>query len=219
MRDLLFDTPYWILGALAIVGVALFIIGNNKTDAQMRNIGLGVIALAVVMLLVSWFVDTPEEKCLKRTKQLVQAVEKRDWEGFNQLVLPRCRLSILGAPGASFYRSRDEMLAGAKEGTERWDVKTARVYKSEVKNNVDYISVDIDVYSEQTQGYAATLLTSWQLDWQDTNDGWMCQEVIAKRIGSQGGEQLRRLFPAVGPQPARPPGWPAPGGGGWGQPR
>jgi hypothetical protein len=185
----------------------------------MRNIGLGVIVLGVLLFLISWIVDTPEEKCVKRTKQLVQAVEKRDWDSFNKLVLPRCRLSILGAPGSSFYRSREEILAGAREGTERWDVKTARVYKSEAKTNIDYISVDIDVYSEQTQGYMQSLTTSWQLDWQDTPDGWMCQEVIAKRIGNQGGEQLRRVFPAVGPQPERPPGWPGPGPGGWGRPR
>jgi hypothetical protein len=217
MSDLLFNTPYWILGALAIVGAALFVIGNNKTDAQMRNIGLGVIALGVLMFVVSWIVDTPEETCVKRTKQLVKAVEKRDWDAFNKLVLPRCQLSILNVPGVSFYRSREEILAGTKDGVERWDVKSVKVFKSEVQTKIDYISVDIDVYSEQTQGYAASLLTSWELDWQETPDGWMCQAVIAKRIGGQSGEQLRRQFPQVGPQPERPVGWPIPGG--WGRPR
>jgi hypothetical protein len=213
MSNLLFDTPYWILGALAIVGIALFVTGNNRTDATLRNLGVAVVGVGLLMLLVSWVVDTNEEKCLKRSKQLVEAVEKRDWDTFNQLVSPRAKLSIMGAPGISTYRNRDEMLAGAREGVERYDLKSATVYDSEVKSNVDYISVDVSIYSEQGQGIIGSLQTAWQFDWQETDTGWVCVEVIAKRVANQSGEGLRRMFPAIGGPPS-----PGPGFGGFGGP-
>jgi hypothetical protein len=213
MSDLFFDTPYWILGALAIVGVALFVMGNNRTDTQMRNIGLGVVAVGILMFLVSWIVDTSEEKCLKRTRQLVEAVEKRDWDTFNSLVLPRCRLTIMNVPGVSLYRNREEMLEGAKAGVEQYDLKTARIFSSEVRSNPDYIAVDISVFSTQGQGIVQNLRTDWELDWQETENGWMCSEIIAKQIANQSGERVRRLFPPAGPQPERPPGWGRPGFG------
>lgn len=194
MNHLLFDTPYWILGALAVVGIALFVTGNNRTDMTLRNVGAGIVGVGLLMFLVSWFVDTPEEKCVKNSKQLVEAVEKRDWDTFNRLVAPRAKLSIMGAPGVATYRNREELLAGARDGVERFDLKTARVFDSTVRNNVDYISVDVTVYSEQGQGITGTLTSAWQLDWQETDDGWVCVEIIAKRVGNQGGEILRRLI-------------------------
>ena len=90
---------------------------------------------------------------------------------------------ILAAPGPSTYRNREELLNGARTGAEVYDLKTAKVISSEVRSNADYISVDIKVYSEQTSGYVQSMQTDWELDWQETNDGWMCQEVIAKRLG------------------------------------
>lgn len=204
MTDLLFDTPYWILGALAIVGIALFVTGNNRTDATLRNLGGAVLGLGAMLFLVSWFIDTDQEKCLKRSKELVQSVEKRDWEAFSKLVSPRAKLSIMGAPGISTYRNREEMLAGAKAGVERYELKSANVYSSEVRSNVDYISVDVRIYSEQSQGIIGSLDTAWQFDWQETDDGWVCVEVIAKRVANQSGEGLRRMFPPIGGPPSGP---------------
>jgi hypothetical protein len=213
MSNLLFDTPYWILGALAIVGIALFVTGNNRTDATLRSVGAAIVGVGLLMFVVSWFVDTSEEKCVNRSKQLVKAVEKRDWDTFNSLVSPRAKLSIIGAPGVSTYRNREEILEGAKAGVERHDLRSAKVYESEAKSNVDYISVDISVYTEQGHGILGSLSTAWQLDWQETDDGWVCVEIIAKRVGNQGGEALRRVFPPGGGPPNAGPGF-----GGFGGP-
>ena len=106
MQDFLFDTPFWFLAGTAIVGIALFIYGNRRTDATLCNIGAVIFCIGVLFFFMSWAVDTDKEKCTKRTKQLVRAVQDKDWTKFNALVSPKCTVRVPG--GSVVYDTGSE---------------------------------------------------------------------------------------------------------------
>ena len=45
-------------------------------------------------MAVSYFVDTDKEKVEKRTKQVVESVEKGDWSKFQSLLHPQASLKV-----------------------------------------------------------------------------------------------------------------------------
>jgi hypothetical protein len=194
MSDLLFDTPLWILAGLAIVGISLFVAGNNRTDATLRNVGLGVILLGVLLFAVSWFIDTDKEKATKFSRQVVKAVEARDWPVLEQRIAGRFKVTILGSSGV-VYGTKKEMIDAVKTAVDRFDLKSAKVTKTEASDTGDYIKVLVSVYSEQ--GYTAgfPLTSGWEFDWQEGSDGWQLTEIIALSVGNRTGDQIRGDFP------------------------
>src|ERR1051326_6457449 len=123
MSDLLFDTPWWLPTLLIAAAIVLFVLGNNRTNLRLRNAGIGVAALAIVLCLVSYFVQTPKEKALNNTRRLVSAFEKQDWTTFQSLMPPRITLGLLNYPG-SIYTNRDDLVAGAKNAQEKYKFKS-----------------------------------------------------------------------------------------------
>ena len=96
---LLFETPWWLPSVIVLVGAFLFYTANQRQERKLRNVGVAVTALGIVLALVSWFVDTDQERAVKRTRQLVAAFEKKDWTSLRSLLHPRVSLSIANVPG------------------------------------------------------------------------------------------------------------------------
>src|SRR6476646_3389166 len=94
LSELLFHTPWWLPVTIAGVGVVLFITGNNRVEAKVRNAGLAIVALAILLVGVSWLVDTDLEKAVKDTKALVRAVNDRDWATMTRLLDPKASLAV-----------------------------------------------------------------------------------------------------------------------------
>src|SRR5688572_31859403 len=93
MTDYLFDTPYWLLALLAVIGVAILVSANARQDKRLGGIGAAVLALGVVLALVSYFVQTDKEKALSRTRELVTAVEKKDTAALDRLLHPGAQIT------------------------------------------------------------------------------------------------------------------------------
>lgn len=168
MTDLLFDTPWWLPVAIAVVGIALFASGNNRQKSPLRNVGLGVVALAGVLLLVSYLVDTDKEKVIDRTNALVRSVGERDWKTFTSLLDPQT--SFAG------YVGRDQLAEGARLSAETFGVKSTTVLGREVKDDQTLITVTVDALSQQdTPPYP--LRSTWDFDWQQRGDEWLLYEI------------------------------------------
>src|SRR5436189_167111 len=65
---------------------------------RVRTAGLAAIALAVLLALLSYFIDTDKEKVAKRTRELITAVEKRDRPTLDRLLHPRASMLWLTKP-------------------------------------------------------------------------------------------------------------------------
>ena len=75
MIRFLFDTPWWFLAGLFAIAVTLLISGNNRQDRALKLAGLAALTLAILLGILSYFVDTDMEKVLKRTRLMVSSVE------------------------------------------------------------------------------------------------------------------------------------------------
>jgi hypothetical protein len=199
MNDLLFAVPWWIPTLLAIIGIALFFNGNNTQVMKIRNAGLGILALAIVWALVSYFVDTDKEKVEKGTKQLLQSVVDGagggDWSKFSSALTPTVSFKM---GGASVAVNADLVTATAKIGAESIKLKSAIAQNLVVEQqDGSHITARCDIFSTQ-DSYAPIETTSWQFDWVQTGEGWKVQNILMTRMRDVPDDQLDGIARAVG---------------------
>ncbi len=123
MSDLLFDTPWWLPTLLIVIGIVLFITGNNRQEVRIRTAGIIAVLLAVVVILLSYFVQTDREKAENGSRQLVAAAVAHKWAVFDQLLDPKASVTVLGA--GTLAANRREIIEMAKDGTTRFGLKDA----------------------------------------------------------------------------------------------
>jgi hypothetical protein len=190
MTELLFDTPWWLPALIAGVGVVLFWMGNNRQERKVRNFGAALLVLALLVVGVSYFVDTPRERAIKNTRSLVKSVEARDWPAMTSLMDPRCAFES--------YGNRDEIVSAARIAAERFGLKSINITSLQAEQVDTLITVHLDVISEQDVTMGRPFPTSWQLDYQKTANGWSLRniEVLESRqAGSQAA--VKQNLPSV----------------------
>jgi len=169
------------------------VVGNNRTDVTLRNVGLGVVGVGVLLVLLSWFVDTDKEKCLKNTRALVKSVQDRDWTKFDQLVASNVTVRVPVA--GTIYKSRDTLHKATETAAEKFGLRNNTVLSTQAVDTGDFIKVGISVLSEGSVGYPLT--TSWEMEWQDGSAGWQLTDLNAIKIGNQTGADMEQHFPNV----------------------
>lgn len=193
MADLLFDTPWWLPALLAGVGIVLFWNGNRRQESGLRNIGLLVLAAAALVMGVSYLVDTPLEKAVKQTKQLVKSVETNDWTTMRSILGATTSVSVLG--GRPIYETRDEIVNGAKRAVEQYGVKNIRHLSTTAERQDTIITITMTLLSDHEQIGGRTINTVWQFEWQQTGENWDLVRITCQQIGNLRGEEAARQFP------------------------
>jgi HAMP domain-containing protein len=194
VKTLLFDTPWWLPTAVVAVGAVLFYTANKRQEGRLRTIGIGVALLGVVLAAVSYFVDTDLEKAVKRTKQLVSAFEKKEWETMRSLLHPKASLGILNFQ-ATLYNDRDTIVAKAAEAHQKYNFKSVDVQSVEARQDQTLITVTLRLWSEQDVSMGRRIPSTWQFDWQESSDGWYLYDVRAVEIGRMQAQQMEPMFP------------------------
>ncbi len=163
----IYETPWWLPTGIALLGIILFVTGNNRVDKRMRLAGIIVVALAILLAVVSFLLDSDREKVLKRTYGLVDSVEKRDWNRMGTYLHPNVSLTV--------FNGRDALVNGAKNAAEYSDLKQVRV-----------VSLDATVLPDQiiraTMRVTSTLrdgtgLTDWVLEWEQVDGVWVVRNI------------------------------------------
>ncbi|HSI35779.1 MAG: nuclear transport factor 2 family protein [Phycisphaerae bacterium] len=174
MTDWLFDTPWWLLAGLAVAAIALFVAGNNRQDAALKRLAAAALGLAVVLFAVSYFVDTPKEVVAKRTRELVSVVEKKEWDAFGRMLRPDAHLRHLG---------KQSLIDFAKDKSNRYNVRDARVTSMDVRSTGDTIIAVFDVDATvEVHGAGGSPKTTWQVTWVKTDNQWLIQAIDALNI-------------------------------------
>jgi hypothetical protein len=189
MTNLLFDAPWWLPALLVAVGLALWISGNKRIDAGLKNAGYGFAGLAIALLLVSWFFDSDIERAVKRTHQLVDAVEDQNWQEMRTLLDPK--VSFL------FYNDRDQIVAGARTAAEEYGVKSIMVTHTEAKQADTVITVTITCIAFLGALQDRPFRSSWQLDWVETGEGWQLMTIHLVPDDARTDEAIKRALPSV----------------------
>lgn len=100
MQDFLFDPPFVWPAIAFVVGLGVFLYGNARVKAPVRNLGLGLIALVVAWCVTAYFVQTPLEKAVSRTRAIVSTVTAKDWAKLPALFDPDTRMASLASGDA-----------------------------------------------------------------------------------------------------------------------
>lgn len=191
--DYLFHTPWWLPTAIVAVGAVVFYTANNRREVRLRTAGLAVACLGLLLAVVSYLVDTDLEKAEKHSKQIVRTVEQRDWPTLRSLLDPNTSVGI--ANFLTLYRGADAIVTKAKEGTERYGVKSLAITSSEARQDQTLITVTVRVYSTQDSTMGHPIPSTWEFDWQESANGWYLSEIRAVEIGRQRAEGMEPMFP------------------------
>jgi hypothetical protein len=191
MSDLLFATPWWLLGSLIFVGAVLFWAGNTRQLKGPQAVGIGLIALAIVLKTVSFFVETDKEKVARHTKELVTAVQARDWPKFTLLLDEDVSLDT---PAGTVFANRKDLVDGAKTDTDSYSLTSVSAHITNVQQDATGITVDLDASSQQTASFGYPVPSSWKLIWDRAGDDWHLHEITCLRIGNENTNQLGQLI-------------------------
>jgi hypothetical protein len=192
MTDLLFDTPWWLPTLLIVLGIVLFVTGNNRRETGIRGAGIVAVLLAAALILLSVFVQTDREKAESGSRALVAAAVARDWGVFERLLDERASVSVLGA--GTVAANRRDIIAVATDGSQRFGLKAAHITSLVAKRQQSEVMVTMDVLTEQTM-YPYPLPSTWQLEWVHTADGMRVFRVTNLKIGNQTGKAAEADFP------------------------
>jgi len=189
VQELLFDTPWWVLAIIVMVGAALFMSGNARQHKPTLRAGMGVILLGIVLGLVSYLVDTPREKVIKGTHKMVDAAVARDSTALGNYLHPNASLGGW---------NRQQIISGAVALADQFGLKSATITGMEVKQDgPGIITVTMRVmarFQNQNTPYE-TAPTDWQLQWWQTSDGkWLLKSVDPLGGGNLSGQQMSKQF-------------------------
>jgi HAMP domain-containing protein len=190
--ELIFHTHWWLPAGIAVFGVVLFWTGNHRLEARVRTAGLIAVALAVVLGVVSYLVDTDLERAVDRSRELTRSVERHDWEKMRNILDKNTSVGVLGAK--TVYANRDKIVQGAQDGVDLFGLQKVRILSMDGQQDQSRITVTMDVLTEQTQN-PPTLPSSWQFDWDQTTNGIVLRRITCLRIGNAQGENAQVHFP------------------------
>jgi hypothetical protein len=163
----IYETPWWLPTGIALLGVILFVTGNNRLEKRIRLAGIIVVALAVILALLSFFLDSDREKVIKRTRALVQSVEARDWDRMGSYLHPNVTIAV--------FNGREAVINGTRRAAEASDLRQARIVSLDATVLPDQIvRVTVRVNGTIRDG---SLPTDWTLEWEETDAGWVVHTI------------------------------------------
>ena len=191
--DYFFHTPWWLPTLILIVGAVVFYVANNRQEVRTRAVGLAIACVGLLLALVSYAVDTDLEKAEKHTKQVVKAVDAKDWDKLKTLLDPSTSVGILNA--VTLYRGPDHIATKAREASERYGFQSVNVTGMTSRQDQTLITIGIGVVSIQ-DAVGAPITSRWEFDYLQAQGGWYLNEIRAVEIGQQQGEGMRHMFPS-----------------------
>ena len=192
LTDYLFNTPWWLPAILVGVGAVVFYVANNRLDRRNRTIGLLIVFVGVLVAVTSYFVNTDLEKAEDRTRNVVNAVDRRDWDALKSLLDPSTSVGISSA--VTLYRGPEQIATKAREASERYGFKSVDVTGMTSRQDQTLITISIGVVSVQ-DAVGAPITSRWEFDYIQASDGWFLNEIRAVQIGQSQGEQMEHMFP------------------------
>jgi hypothetical protein len=175
MTDFFYDTPYWFLGLLIVAGIGLFLSGNARQESRLKVAALVTILLAIVLVLLSHFVDTDKEKVAKRTRQFVEAVAKKDTKTIDNLL--HARASML-------WMTKPDIVEKASTAVDDFHLTNLHVTSLDVDQpNPTEIEATLGVATHvETSGMGGDYPSSWLLTWEKTDRGWLLNNIKAQKL-------------------------------------
>ena len=189
MRDFLFDTPYWLLGALGVVAVALWVSGNARQERRLQYTAYFVLLIAAALAILSRMVETDREVVTRQTREIVQAVEKKDSAAAQKLLHPRASLAEM---------NKQQIVDRIGTAADQFGIRGVRITSLEVAASplapemTAALAATADLNANPYSG--AGVPSTWDLTWVKTADGWLLRDITPKSVpGMDVGTLLNRF--------------------------
>jgi uncharacterized membrane protein YkgB len=185
MQRWLFETPWWLLSAIAVAAVAVLVSANNRQNARLKAAGLAVLGLGAALWAVSFFVETPREICVRQTRQWVNAVVARD----------QAALAALLHPKASFARNnKEQIIEKARHYADLYGLQGAIITQLQAQPDPVMVTVNLSVLTrhDAKAAFLDTIPSAWELNWVRSNaGGWVLKDIIGIRIGQADRDRIQ----------------------------
>ena len=158
--------------AIIAVGLALFVTGNRRTHGSVRTAGAVIIGVGVLLIAVSWAIDTDMEKVENRSKQLVESAGHNDWQKSRRCSPPPpTSHSSSAAASTSRPHGADRR---RPQGFRKHRPPHAWVASENLQQTGGLITTEMGrVFSDQDKVGGHQIPSDWQLDWQKENGQWV----------------------------------------------
>lgn len=174
MQETLFNPPIWMPIALGLVGIVVFLYGNARVQARVRNTGLGVLGLVLAWCVSAYLVTTPVEQCLNRSKALVAAAESGQWDTFKSLLDNTTTIERISA------RGRDAVTETVRGSADGYGLKNVRTLNTDVSTGVGTYDVTISVLLEGSQATTAR----FRFEYEQRSDGILLSKLVPISVGN-----------------------------------
>lgn len=178
LDEWLFAAPWWLLATAGAAAVALLLYALAKASAAFRRTGLLAVLLIAAWAVAGLLVETPTERAVARTRDLIISYEQDDWNRLRQLI------------------DEDTQFAGMLRGNEI--VEAARLTKEAVGEHEFSVSqlqarrdqlgvvVTLRVNAQTTQSVHG-FSTGWRFDYRRLGDQWRLEriEIVATETADQ----------------------------------
>lgn len=163
MADWIANIPWWLLIGLLVVGAGVVIFANRTSRSGLRSIGIAVVALALLLGVGRFLIETDAEKAERITRQIVTSVNAADWAALQTLLSAGTDTDFLG--NHPNVRGAAEITQAAQTTAKAVGLNSVRIWSLRTDQNKDWITVTFVAYTVQTQTQGQPLPSSWEFDW------------------------------------------------------
>lgn len=168
--DLIFEPPWYLLVVPVVAGIGLLWQGNARQNRRLMYGGLGAMLLGITIWLLGSAVETDREAVIRRTHEVAQSVDKRDWNAFGKLMDDRVQLSPV-------YNSRDDMVKGATMSADHVNVRNITLSGIETKPYQNEFQVDFQAIAGIDMTGQRPFRSNWRFYWRKLSSEWLLYRI------------------------------------------
>jgi len=185
MEDYLFDTPIWLLIVLGGAGLLFLWAGffrSERKDKLLGGVGIALLLIGGTLFVLSRVVETDKEQVVRRSRELVAALEAKDWPTLTEHLTPTAEVIH---DGQAICTGREDILEKAKYYMNLAGSPTLKVSKVEPHPTTgNTYTTEVSVYVQTEKG---PQLVVTDVTWKRDGKIWSAQEINVKQMGVQPG--------------------------------
>ena len=168
----LLEKPLPLTIAIAVVGFAIFIIGNSRAHKKKQITGLVVLSVAAIIFLAATAITTKREQIKSATKQFIAIASSEQYAGSRRYFSPS---AVLTGPDGNVRYKLDAILQNLGYVHQRWSVRRYKIRQLEADSPQDKQGRSYLHVQNVVAGRAAE--TEWLLKWKQNGSAWVITEI------------------------------------------
>ena len=168
LEEWLFGAPWWLIAMAASGSLALLVFALARRNRRLKLVSLPALGLCVLWGVASYWVETPTETSVQRTREMVRCYEQQDWNRLSELVDDETHF-------AGLLRGR-EIVEAARLTHEAMGLPPVTVTHLESVRDDIGVVVNLRVRAQPTNSIHP-FTTGWRFDYRRLGDTWRLERI------------------------------------------